>query len=139
MPPLQSDICHIKNGEEFFNWILQEHPGPGGSSTEYEGSSAEYDGDLLPSIFLGSLVLPLTRIRFKAVMKICYVINCIKNRFGLDVFKTRNIMNFDCSLNFGKVYLSHSGITYMTYLQPHSSRNEGKKKKDFFSKPSGSQ
>lgn len=62
-------------------------------------------------------------------MKICYVINSIKNRFGLDVFKTRNIMNFDCSLIFGKVDISHSGITYMTYLQPHSSRNEGKKKR----------
>ena len=84
--------------------ILQMHPGP-------RGSSVEYDSDLFSSVCLGSLVLLLTRIRFKAVMKICYVINCIKKRFGLDVFKTRNIMNFDCSLNFGKVYVSCSCIT----------------------------
>lgn len=105
--------------------ILQMHPGPG-------SSSVEYDGDLFSSICLGFLVQLLTRIRFKAVLKICYVLNCIKKTIGLDVFKTRNIMNFNCSLQFGKLCISHSWITYTAYLQPHSSGNAGKKERFHF-------
>lgn len=89
----------------------------------------EYDRDLFYSLCLGFLVLFLTRIRFKAAMKIFYVINGTKKRMGLDVFKTRNIMTFDCSLNFGKVYISHSCFPYIAHLQPHSSGNEDQKKK----------
>lgn len=37
-------------------------------------------------------------------------------------------MNFDCSLHFGKLRVFRSCMTYMVYLQPHCSGNEGIKK-----------
>lgn len=89
----------------------------------------EYNRDLVYSLCVGFLVLLLTRIRFKAAMKIFYVINGTKKRIGLDVFKTRNIVIFDCSLNFGKVYISHSCFTYIAYLQPQTSGDEEEKKR----------
>lgn len=98
MPPLKSDTCRIKNGEKFFN------------QTDFTNTSRimrQLYGVLQHFIlfFLNFMCLTFWRcyllgLESKQLWRCA--INHSKKIIALEVFQTRNMLNFGCSLNFWK-------------------------------------
>lgn len=99
MPPLKSDTCRIKNGEKFFNQT---------AFTNTSRNTRQLYGVLqffFPLFFLNFIFLTfwhcyLPGLESKQLWRCA--INHSKKIIALEVFQTRNILNFGCSLNFWK-------------------------------------
>lgn len=147
VPALQSDISHLKSGggifpSRRFYKCTQDWMGWA------RGMGWTFKGPFQPQLFHGhqeAAALSVTGIPFllfpcilwhhcsphKAVVSIFCGINWIKTRIGLDVFKTRSIMNH-AALIWEKSTLPAHVLHTWLICSPTAPEMKGKKKKESF-------